>query len=164
MKKIIQLIIVAVMLITACQPKTQPVDTAAAKIEVNALMDKHLIAWNAKDAITLTALLADDGLFCGTAPTELMDKKTISDAWIQVFADTAFNNPFTLDKREIRLVSDGNFAIVMEQFIKNPYTPKISWRHVSHVVKTSDGWKFDFISWSLIPKNEDIGKLNKALE
>ena len=156
--------IVAVMIITACQPKPQPVDTAAAKESVNALMEKYLTAWNGKDVNTLTSLLTEDGLFCGTDPTELMDKKTITDAWKQVFSDSTMKNTFTVDKRVIRVVSDGKSALVMEQHVSNPYTPKIPWRLIIQVVKTDDGWKIDFLSWNLIPKNEDIGKLAKALE
>jgi hypothetical protein len=51
----------------------------------------------------------------------------------------------------------------MEQEFFNP-TPKIQLRVVSHAVKTAEGWKLDFISWSLIPKNEDIGKLIMAVQ
>jgi len=164
MKKNLYLLLVAVIMIAACQPKTQTVDKAAAKVAVNDLMENYLTAWNGEDVKTLTSLIADDGMFCGTDPGEIMDKKTISDAWTQAFADTSFNYTFTVDKREIRMESDGNSAIVMEQHVANPYTPKIPWRLVCRAVKTADGWKIDFISWSLIPKNEDIGKLNKALE
>jgi ketosteroid isomerase-like protein len=127
-------------------------------------MDTYLKFWNAKDANSLTTLLVDDGLFCGTDPTELMDKKTITTAWIQAFTDTTLKFNFSVDKRKIRVTSDGSSAIILEQFTSNPYTPKIPWRLVSHAVKTDDKWKLDFISWNLIPKNEDIGKLNKALE
>lgn len=164
MKNIYFLMIVAVMIFAACQPKTQPVDTAAAKVEVNDLMENYLTAWNSKDVKTLTSLIADDGMFCGTDPGEIMDKKTVADAWKMAFADSTFNNIFTVDKREIRMDSDGNSAIVMEQHVANPYTPKIPWRLICRAVKTTDGWKLDFISWCLIPKNEDIGKLNMALE
>jgi ketosteroid isomerase-like protein len=127
-------------------------------------MDTYLKLWNAKDVNALLALLADDGLFCGTDPSELMDKKLISNAWALAFADTTLKFFFSVDKRIIRVTSDGNSAIVMEQFVRNPYTPKIPWRLVSHVVKTGNGWKLDFISWNLIPKNEDIAKLNKAVD
>lgn len=164
MKRIFNLMIVAAMVLAACQPKTQPVDTAAAKVAVNDLMEKYLTAWNGKDVKTLTSLITDDGMFCGTDPVEIMDKKAIADAWKMAFADSALNNTFTVDKREIRIDSDGNSAIVMEQHLTNPYTPKIPWRLVCRAVKKADGWKLDFISWCLIPKNEDIGKLNKALE
>lgn len=160
------LIVFVAAIVFACQPKPQPVvvDLTASKAEVNALMDTYLTAWNAKDVKTLATLITDDGLYCGTDPTELMDKKTITDAWTQAFADSTMNNVFKMDKREIRMESDGNSAIIMEQHVANPYTPKIQWRLVCRSVKTSDGWKLDFISWSFIPKNEDIPRINKILE
>jgi uncharacterized protein (TIGR02246 family) len=166
MKKIYSLLILAAMIILSCQPKTQPVevDLAASKAEVNALMDNYLNSWNAKEFNTLVTLIAEDGMFCGSDPTEIMDKKAISEAWKQVFADSTMNINFTVDKREIRVNSGGKSALVMEQHVVNPFTPKIPWRLVCHAIKTEDGWKLDFISWNLIPKNEDIEKLNKALE
>lgn len=103
-------------------------------------------------------------MFCGTDPSEIMDRKTIAGAWKIAFADTAFKNTFIVDKREIQMESDGNSAIVMEQHHVNPYTPQIPWRLVCCAVKTADGWKLDFISWNLIPKNGDIPRLNEALE
>ena len=160
------LIVFVAAIVFACQPKSQPVvvDLAAAKAEVNTLMETYLTAWNAKDAKTLASLITDDGLYCGTDPSELMDKKTVTDGWTMAFADSTMNYAYTVDKREIRVVSDGNSAIAMEQFTMKAISPKILARLVSHAVKTDDGWKFDFISWSLIPKNEDLGKLYKALE
>lgn len=163
MKKISFFLLLAAILI-ACQPKTEPVDLAASKAEVNSLMEKYLTAWNAKDTITLSSLLTEDGLFCGTDPTELMDKKMITTAWKQVFSDTSVNIIFTVDKRVIRVVAGGKSALVMEQHESNPYTPKIPWRLVLHTIKTDNGWKIDYISWNLIPRNEDVVKLSKALE
>ena len=164
MKNLLLVVFVAAI-IFACQPKPQPVvvDLTASKAEVNTLMETYLKAFNAKDVKTLTTLITDDGLYCGTDPTELMDKKSTTDAWTMAFADTSSNYAIVLDKREIRVTADGNSAIVMEQEFFNP-TPKIQMRLVSHAIKTAGGWKLDFISWSLIPKNEDIGKIIKALE
>jgi len=159
------LIVFVVAIVFACQPKPQPVvvDLAASKAEVNSLMETYLTAFNAKDVTTLASLITDDGLYCGTDPTELMDKKTVTDAWTMALADTTLKS-FVVDKREIRVTADGNSAIVMEQFYDNPYNMKIPWRLVSHAVKTADGWKLDFISWSFIPKNEDIVKVMQAME
>jgi uncharacterized protein (TIGR02246 family) len=166
MKKIYSLLIVAALIVVSCQPKPQPVvvDLTTSKAEVNALMENIWSAWNAKDVNTLTSQFTEDGLFCGTDPTELWDKKQISNGWKQFFADSTMSFVFTVDKREIRVVSDGESALVMEQQISNPFTPKIQWRLVSHAVKTDNGWKLDFISWNMIPKNEDLGKINMALE
>ena len=163
MKKLYSIMLVTI-LIFACQPKPKPVDIAAAKDAVNVLMDKYQTAWEAKDASALSALLTEDGLFCGTDPSEFMDKKMINDGWTQAFSNTTTNYSYSVDKREIRVTADGNSAIAIEQFTMKAIAPKIPCRIVSHLIKTGDGWKFDFICWNLIPKNEDIGKLNKALE
>jgi uncharacterized protein (TIGR02246 family) len=160
------LIVFVAAIVFACQPKPQPVvvDLTASKAEVNTLMETYLKAFNAKDVTTLASLITDDGLYCGTDPTELMDKKTVTDGWTMAFADTTMNFAYTVDKREIRITSDGNSAIIMEQFTMKAIVPKIPVRLVSHAVKTADGWKLDFISWSFIPKNEDIPRINKILE
>jgi len=166
MKKTIYIFSIAVIIITACQPKTKivAVDTAAAKIAVTTLLDKYNSAWNAKDANTLISLLTEDGLFCGTDPSELMDKKTLSAGWTQAMSDTSMNFNYSVDKREIRIAADGNSAIAIEQFYMKVIIQKISCRLIYHVVKSGDNWMIDFLSWSLIPKNEDLVKLNNALE
>ena len=155
--------LVALMFV-ACQPKTKLVDLATSKSEVNSLMEKYITAWKAKDVNTLSSLLTEDGLFCGTDPTELWNKKMIKDGWTQAFSDATVNYSYSVEKREIRITADGNSAIVMEHATMKAISPKISCRIVSHLVKAGEGWNFDFISWNLIPKNEDIAKLNKALE
>jgi ketosteroid isomerase-like protein len=166
MKKIYCLILLAVLITAGCQPKVQnkPVDMTAVKGEITILMDKYLNAFNTKDVNTITGLVADDGLFCGTDPSELMDKKALSDMMTQSLADTSAIYSYSVDKREIRVAADGSSAIVLEQFTMPGISPKIPTRLIYHVVKAGDKWMFDFISWSFIPKNEDIVKLNKALE
>jgi uncharacterized protein (TIGR02246 family) len=166
MKKTIYIFSIAVIIITACQTKTKivAVDIASAKIAVTTLLDKYNSAWNAKDVPTMTALLTDDGLFCGTDPSELMDKKTLSAGWTQAMSDTSMNFNYSVDKREIRIAADGNSAIALEQFYMKAISQKIPARLIFLVEKSGDNWMIDFLSWALIPKNEDIGKLNKALE
>jgi hypothetical protein len=71
---------------------------------------------------------------------------------------------FTVDKREIFIAEDRNSAIAIEQFYFKLFSPNIMWRVIFHAVKSGEDWKLDFISWNFIPKNEDIEKINKALE
>ena len=136
----------------------------AVKASVAALLDKYDSAFKAKDAPAVIALLAGDGLFCGTDPSEIWDKKQISDGWTQAFADTSLMIDFTVDKREILIAEDRNSAIAVEQFYFKLFSPNIMWRVIFHAVKSGEDWKLDFISWNFIPKNEDIEKINKALE
>jgi uncharacterized protein (TIGR02246 family) len=166
MKRTFYLIVVAGLIITACQSKTKivPVDTAAAKIAVTAVLDNYNSAFKAKDVNAFLPLLTDDGLYLGTDSKELMDKETLSSNLKQMLADTSFKVHYTIDKREIRVAPDGNSAIAMEQMLFKPFSEKMPMRMVYHLEKNGDDWQFNFVSWSFIPNNEDLGKLNKALE
>ena len=166
MKRTFYLMLVAVMIITACQPKNKivPVDTAAAKVAVTTVLDKYNSAFKAKDVNAILTLLTDDGLFCGTDSKELMDKASLSNMMNQTLADTSLKVNYTIDKREIRIAADGNSAIAVEQMFFKAFSQKIPMRMVYHLVKNNDNWLFDFVSWNFIPNNEDLGKLNKALE
>jgi len=136
----------------------------AVKASVAALLDKYDSAFKAKDAPAVIALLAGNGLFCGTDPSEIWDKKQISDMWTKGFAETSLTIDFTVDKREIMVAEDENSAIAIEQFYFKDFSPNIMWRVIFHAVKFGEDWKLDFISWNFIPKNEDIEKINKAVE
>ena len=136
----------------------------AVKASVGAFLDKYDSAFKAKDAPAVIALLAGDGLFCGTDPSEIWNKKQISDGWTQAFADASLMIDFTVDRREIMVAEDENSAIAIEQFYFRIFSPNIMWRVIFHAVKSGEDWKLDFISWNFIPKNEDIEKINKAVE
>jgi uncharacterized protein (TIGR02246 family) len=166
MKRIYFLALMIMMIMAACQPKpkTVPVDTSAAKTAISALLDEFDAAFNGSDASKMIASLTEDALTLGTDPSEFWDKKQISDAWTQAMADTTMKFDYTVDKREIRLAADGNSAVVVEQFTMPFISQKIPVRNVYHVVKVGDNWMIDFMSFSFIPKNEDLEKLNKALE
>jgi uncharacterized protein (TIGR02246 family) len=166
MKRTFYLMLVAVMIITACQSKAKivPVDTAAAKVAVTTVLDKYNSAMKAKDANAIMTLLTTDGLYCGTDSKELMDKVSLSNMMNQTFADTSLKVNYSIDKREIRIATDGNSALAVEQMFFKAFSQKIPMRMVYHLVKNGDNWLFDFVSWNFIPDNEDIGKLNKALE
>jgi len=111
-------------------------------------------------------LVTEDGLYCGTDPKELWDKKTFSDYITKAFADTSMGAiNYTIDKCEIRVEKNGTSAIALEQFRMDVFfSPKTPLRMVSHLIKDGDNWKFDFTSLSLVPTNEDIHKINKAVE
>lgn len=166
MKKTFYLIFVAVIIITACQTKTKivPVDTAAAKPAVTTVLDKYNSAFKAKDVNAIMTLLTDDGLYCGTDSKELMDKASLSNMMNQTLADTSLKVNYSVDKREIRIAADGNSAIAVEQMFFKAFSQKMPMRMVYHLLKNGDNWLFDFVSWNFIPNNEDLGKLNKALE
>jgi ketosteroid isomerase-like protein len=166
MKTVLFVLFTVAKIITSCQTKTKvaPVDLAAAKVAVTKVLDTHWSAVKAKDAIAVIALVTDDVLSCGTDSKEFWNKTDMYNTIKQMFADTSLKIDITIDKREIRIAKDGNSAVALEQMFMKPYSQKIPVRAIYHLLKVNDIWQIDFTSTSFIPNNEDIGKLNKALE
>ena len=152
--------------ISSRQTKTKalPADLTTAKVAVLKVLNKHWSAVEAKDTDAIMDLLTEDVLACGSDSKEFWSKTDMSDTIKQMFADTSFKMDIKIDKRVIRIAKDGNSAIALEQMFMRPYSQKIPVRNIYHLVKVNDIWQFDFTSVSFIPDNEDIGKLNKALE
>jgi len=158
--------LIILLLILGCQPttETEPVDLTAAKNAINTQLDNQQQAFIAKDFDAIKIMYADDGLYCGTDPGEFWDKERMLKSLGQMFEDESSVTNYSVDKREIRVDADGNSATFVEQYNLNPLCENIPIRSTGHFVKIGDDWKIDFISWSLIPKNADLNKLDKALE
>lgn len=154
------------MIFVSCQKKNKvmPVDMTESKEAVTRVLDTHWSAVEAKDADAVIALVTDDFLSCGTDPEEFWNKTDMYNTIKQMFANTELKIDITVDKREIRIAGDGNSAIALEQMFMKPFSQKIPVRTVYHFVKDSNTWLIDFTSTGFIPNNEDIDKLNKALE
>jgi len=166
MKKIYCLSLLAVIVMCSCQqkPAAVPVDTEAAKTAIAALLDEFNATFKGNDASKVMVLFTDDALTLGTDPSEFFSKKQISDAWTPIMADTTINIDYSIDRREIRVAPDGKSAVVIEQIMFPLLSPKIPVRNIYHVIKPDDKWMIDFLSFNLIPKNEDLAKLNAALQ
>jgi hypothetical protein len=160
MKKILYSTLMAVIMITACKPKTEPVvfDPAAAKADLTKTLDKIYNAYNTRDAATFLSWLTDDGLYCGTDAKELWDKAAYSKNITEMLADTSFHPALTVDTREIRFSNNGTSAIVVDQF-KVEWATIIPVRNILHCIKTDSVWQCNFSSITLIPRNEDLTKI-----
>lgn len=156
----------AAIVFTSCKIKTEVLtaDLIAEKVAVTKALDAHWSAVKAKDADAVMALLTDDVLSCGSDPEEFWNKTDLYNNIRLVFADTSLVPEITIDKREIRIAKDGNSALALEQMFMKPFSRKLPVRTVYHLVKVDGIWLFDFTSVGFIPDNEDIGKLNEALE
>jgi len=162
MKNLIGLLIFT-MTIVSCQTKPK-VDMNESKDAVAKILDDHWAALKAKDADAVIALLSEDFLSCGSDPKEFWNKTEMYTTLKQMLANRDFKLEITVDKREIRISKDGNSAIAFEQMFLTPYSHKMPVRTVYHLVKENNNWLIDFTSTAFIPKNEDIDKINKALE
>jgi len=162
MKKILYSMFVAVMLITACQPKTETVtvDPVAEKDSMAKNLDAMYSAYTAKNINTILSLLTDDCLICGTDPGEFWNKEAYATLLKNMAADSSYVPPaFELIKREVRLDKSGNSAIVVEQLFVARWTKQIPLRNVTHHVKIDNMWMIDFVSMSFVPNNGDLEKI-----
>ena len=143
--------------------KTATVDIEAEKAALNELMDKFDSAYKTFDVSTMASYLSEDLLFCGTDPSEFWNKQEITDLWTQMPDNTVFELK-SISDRKIKVAPDGNSAIVVTQYIAPIISPKMPLRWVYHFVKTNDNWMILFVNVAFIPKNEDIQKLNEAID
>ncbi|WP_353331576.1 nuclear transport factor 2 family protein [Bacteroides sedimenti] len=165
MKKILIPFLLIAFLFCGCQKKTTPTEMAGAKKSISEMLDRSFQAFMDKKLDSISVLLADSGLFCGTDPGELWNKKAICDEYAKVFADTSIKSQMPKpDKREILVQKDGKSAIVIEQLKGLSFCPNVPLRWVYYVVKEKEGWKINFSSIALIPYNKDLPMINKAVE
>lgn len=142
--------------------KTTTVDIEVEKKALNELMDKIDAGFENGDFSILISSLADDALICGTDPSEFWSTKQFLELIQQDPNNPAPDFKYIGD-RNTKITPDGNSAIVVTQYIIS-WSPRIPWRHVYHFVKTNDNWMVYFMNIAFIPKNEDIQRLNEAIE
>ncbi|WP_197088598.1 nuclear transport factor 2 family protein [Rufibacter radiotolerans] len=164
----LSMIVVMALAATGCNKQTTeqaPVDATTSEASVTELMDKFHASLVSKNASAMTSLLAEDGLFAGTDPKELFDKKQYVEQINQMFVDSTINlKDHKIEIRKIVIDRDGTSATVVEQFKMNVYTPNIPWRLVSHLTKVGDSWKINVLSFNMTPSNEQTEAIVKAVK
>ena len=165
MKKFYVLSILAVLLASGCSKEEDTVIQAQTVpiASLEEISDQYLEAWNNKDLNTLDQLTANDGEFYGSDPEEIMDKQALMEMYSLFFEDTSSSYIYTNNFRKIRITPDGNSAVIMERITFPEWSPKMPICQTSHLIKTKDNWKIDFISWGFIIKNDDVEKVNEIL-
>jgi ketosteroid isomerase-like protein len=156
-------LLVGSLVILSCEKSSAPVvDRDAAAKAVGTLFDSYTKATKERNYAALDTTLADDGLFLGTDPEEFWDKAKLMSTF-KTASDSSSTVDISMDKREIRISEDGTMAIVVEQSNIPIMSEGILIRGVGHARLIKGQWKIDFYSWSLIPRNEDLEKVNKAV-
>ena len=158
------LLFLVLLMMAACQPKSESVNLADAENAVSVELDNFHKAMMAGNVDDIMSFLDNEGLYCGTDPTELWDKESLSKMMTESMADTLFVFDYSVDKRKIKVSIDGGTALVLEQFTVNVISEKIPIRLITHFVNAEDVWMMNFFSWSFVPYNEDVAKLNEVLE
>jgi hypothetical protein len=162
MKKILPF--VALTLLFACNtaPEPKPVDLAAEEAAINKVFETLFSAVDNRNIDQLASVLADDGLFMGTDPGELLPKDTIVASWAQMMQMPEIPPFEFIGDPLIRLHPDGKTAVVSYQYFWNLFTP-IPLRQTFWLVKKDSVWLVDLFDFSFVPFNEQIPVLNEAV-
>lgn len=141
--------------------KSDQVDIETEKTAINKLVDKLEKATQKGDMTTFASLSADDLLICGTDPSEFWNKEQLL-GMQNPDSDNTVEFKY-IDDRVVKVAPDGNSAIVVNQVMIG-FSPNIPVRFDYHLIKTGEVWKVFFMNVALIPKNEHLEVINKALE
>jgi hypothetical protein len=166
MKKINLLLLLVAILLAGCQQKAEKetVDLDAARAELEALSDSYYDAWEMRDIEMLEGMIADWGLYAGTDPKEFWNKEQILDLWKRFFANPDATLDYTPIGRNINVSPCGMTAVIVNQGTHNKWSPNIPVRLTFHALKMGESWQIVFINWSFVFKNEDVKRLNAALD
>jgi len=164
MKKLISFCLI-ILIGIACQTKPKPVDMEATNIAITEVLDKVNDAMKRMDVDSYMTFLSEDGLYCGTDESEFWDKKGLKKVQLESMPDSIQTINLLIDKRVIRITSDGNSAIAVEQFMETDmFGPNLPFRIDYHLIKEDDKWLIDFMNMSFIPYNEDLGTIISTLK
>lgn len=161
MKKLSLLFIIIVIVISACQESTAPVDVDAEKAIISEMFVSFENLMMNQNTDSLLTYLSEDLLAYGTDPEESWNKEGMEEIW-DYMAGQDFPDMEFIGEKVVKVAPDGKSAIVIEQF-NISYTPNIPWRNVYYLLKTDGEWIISFWSTALIPKNEDLAALSKAV-
>jgi hypothetical protein len=171
MKKTITLLALALSLSTAVGCKNDKTADATEnsaeskdiKTEVMTAADKFHAAFKAKKADDIKKLITETGVFMGTDPEEVYNQQSFIDYLMKKLGNPAIGTiTYEIDRRETVIDENGNGVTLVDQFTPIVFTQNIPWRMTSHLIKKDGVWKFDFISLSMIPKNDVVPYINMA--
>ena len=162
MKKTLLLLSLAGLLFTACQQIPAPVDLEAEKAAAQEMLDSFTDVMTTQDVDSMRTFIAKDALICGSDPAEFWDKEAAMKLWDEMSAGPEVDFLF-MDKNPLKIAPDGNSAVAIQQFYIPAMMPKLPARNVYYLTKTEGKWMISMWSSSLIPKNEDLAKIIKAV-
>lgn len=158
MKKIALLFTLALVL----GPLYSQSNDKATADDIESYIESYYQATSAQDMDLVASFYADDALFCGTDPSEYWDKATL----LEMFEDPSSEgtpDPSEMVKKRVIHLADNNMSAVVLEHLAMPWSPNIPVRQTFHVTRNGDKWQIDFIGWSFIADNDDIGKMNAAI-
>ena len=161
MKKITQLFVLCLVVLSACQPQTQPVDFAAEESAVKEVLDQIVAAGREPSAEKLLALFSEDIVSIGTDPTEFWTAQEVRDMFNQMLTQPVELK--MVGEPVVKIAPDGHSAFASHEYYMPMFSEKILFRNGYSLYKTEGKWKIFAINSGCILKNEDLPKIDEVV-
>lgn len=139
-----------------------PTDTAQARKDLTTMLDSMHSAFVRKDPSYVDRYMTQDGIYMGTDPGEIYDFNGFRDFAARSFQDTTIKSwQLNVSQRIIQI--HGASANLVEQYTAPGLTGKLIFRNVGHARYENGRWMMDMLTYNVIPRNEDIPKIDQAL-
>lgn len=163
MKNTFYLVLGFVLIFTSCQTKKEPapVNAETVKMEVTKMLNDMNAVLKTKDVKSLMTFYTDDAVFCGTDPSEILDKPAYEKTMNTMLTESKSMFDFKIDIVVVQVDKRGESAIVVRQFIPDWSSP-LPVRETLHLIKQDQKWLINFSDFALIPLNKDIPAIRAA--
>ena len=131
---------------------------------IAAQLDHMKKAIHDKDFPAFESIFTDDALIYGTDPREApFEEGAAMKSMEDLFAmeDRAYQ--YDMKERDIMVNPGQKTALVVEQGYHSILSNQMQARTIFQFVETDGKWLCNFFSAAMLPLNEELGKLNKAL-
>lgn len=162
MKKILSLTLIALLLACGTTQKPEAVDLAAEELAIKEIIETIFKSIDDRNIDLLASVLADDGVFMGNTPNEILQKDFIVTGWAQAMQMPEIPPFESIGEPFIRIQPDGKTAVYSMQYYWKLFTP-LPLRQTFWLVKKDSGWVIDFFDFSVIPYEEQFPALNAAV-
>ena len=162
MKKILSLTLIALLLACGTAQKPEAVDLAAEELAIKEVIKTIFKSIDDRNIDLLASVLADDGIFMGNTPNEILQKDVIVTGWAQAMQMPEIPPFEFIGDPLIRIQPDGKTAVYSSEYYWNLFTT-LPLRQTFWMVKKDSGWVIDFFDFSVIPYEEQFPALNAAV-
>lgn len=138
---------------------------STAEKAIEAQLNKAMKATAGKDFTAFRSVFTDDVKIYGTDPGEApFETDAAMKSMEDLFAMEEMKVSFDLQHRDIIMSPDATSAIAVEQGFHSILSKNMQARAVYQFHKINDEWLCSFYSVAMIPLNENLPKVDKAVE
>ena len=116
MKKILSLILLALLFSCNNTPKSESIDIAAEEVAIKEVFETLFKSVEDRNIDLLASVFTDDGIYMGTDPDELFPKDTLVASWNQMMQMPEIPPLKVISEPFIRIHPDGKTAVVVQQY------------------------------------------------